>query len=493
MDITFNNKNSHNIMVIGLAEDFNLKLNLEIEEEIIKLLNEAIVFHKFEGKVGQKISISTPQLSHIKYIKLLGLGKSEDSSLLNASKFGGKIVASLKCAKLDHASIILDKRLAEKESETFAHIAYGIHLRNYNFDKYKSAEKLKDKTYLKSLELVTHKAKEAQIIFEKELKPVAESIDFSRNLISEPPNVIYPESFTNEAIKELSTLKVKVEVLDEDTMRKLGMNALLGVGQGSAKKSKLLIMQYNGAGDNSAPIAFVGKGVTFDTGGISLKPATNMEDMKYDMSGAAIVTGLMKAVAGRNAKINMIAIAGLVENMPDGNAQRPADVIRSMSGQTIEVINTDAEGRLVLADALYYCQTKFKPQLIIDLATLTGAIIIALGTHHAGLFSNNKELEQALVKSSNNTGEKLWPLPLGDDYDKMIDSQIADIRNTSTGKGAGSITAAQFLKRFVNDAAWAHLDIAGVSWSDKESDLYPSGATGFGIRLLNDFVKNYEK
>ena len=493
MDITFNNKNSHNILVIGLAEGFDLKLNLEVEAELINLLNEAIIFHKFEGKSGQKISILTPQLSHIKYVKLLGLGKSEDFTLLNASKFGGKIVASLKCSKLDHASIILDKRLAEKEAETFSHIAYGTHLRNYNFDKYKSAEKLKDKTYLKTLELVTVKSKEAQIIFEKELKPVAESIDFSRNLISEPPNVIYPESFTNEAIKELSALNVKVEVLDEDAMRKLGMNALLGVGQGSAKKSKLLVMQYNGAGDDSAPIAFVGKGVTFDTGGISLKPATNMEDMKYDMSGAAIVTGLMKAVAGRNAKVNMIAIAGLAENMPDGNAQRPADVVRSMSGQTIEVINTDAEGRLVLADALYYCQTKFNPKLIVDLATLTGAIIIALGTHHAGLFSNNPELEQALVKSANNTGEKLWPLPLGDDYDKMIDSQIADVRNTSTGKGAGSITAAQFLKRFVNDTAWAHLDIAGVSWATNDTDLHPSGATGFGIRLLNDFVKNYEK
>ncbi len=494
MKITFNTTSPSNILVVGIAEEFNLKSNFQFDEELLSLLKSSISFHKFEGKAGQKVSVSTPHLPNIKYVKLIGLGKVSDFNLLSATKFGGKIIASLKCSKLEQASISIDNRLfLDNEAEIYAHIAYGSHLRNYSFDKYKSAEKLKDKTYLTHIEFVTKLAKEAQDIFENELKPVAESIDFSRNLISEPPNVIYPVSFVSEAKKALSSLNVKVEVLNEQEMQELGMNALLGVGQGSSKESRLLIMQYNGAGKDEAPIAFIGKGVTFDTGGISIKPATNMEDMKYDMSGAAIVTGLIKALATRNAKVNIVAIAGLVENMPDGAAQRPADVVKSMSGQTIEVINTDAEGRLVLADALWYCQDRFKPKLMVDLATLTGAIIVALGTHHAGLFSNNDDLEQALIKASKTTGERLWPLPLSDDYDKMVDSNIADIRNTNTGKGAGSITAAQFLKRFVNNVNWAHLDIAGVSWADKDAELHPMGATGFGIRLLNEFIKTYEK
>ena len=494
MTVIFNHQISLNSLVLGLAEGFDLEKHLHIDEELKSHIVQIVELRKFVGNAGQVVTMSIPHHKIIKCIMLVGLGKQDDFNLLAATKFGGQIVASLKCAKLERSAVILEQRLLlDNEVQVYANIAYGINLRNYSFDKYKSAEKLKDKVTLSSIELVTNFHKEAKNLYESELKPLAESVHFSRNLISEPPNVIYPASFTDQAQKELASLNIKVEVLGVKEMQALGMNALLGVGQGSSKESKLLVMQYNGAAANDAPLAFIGKGVTFDTGGISLKPANGMEDMKYDMSGAAIVTGLIRALAARKAKVNIVAIAGLTENMPDGNAQRPSDVVKSMSGQTIEVLNTDAEGRLVLADALWYCQDRFKPQLMIDLATLTGAIIVSLGVHHAGLFSNNNELEQKLLQSGKNTGEKLWALPLDTEYDKMIDSTIADVRNTNTGKGAGSITAAQFLKRFVNDVTWAHLDIAGVSWAEKDANMHPTGATGFGIRLLNDFIRSYEK
>ena len=490
MNINFNNKISLDTLVLGLAEGFNLETYSHLDVDLKNLIVQVASLRKFEGKAGQKVTVSTAHKSII----LIGLGKHAEFNSLSAAKFGGKVISSLKCSKFEQASILLENRLtSSNEAEVYANVAYGANLRDYSFDKYKSADKLKDKVILSKIELVTSLAKEAQEIFEKELKPVAESINFSRNLISEPPNVIYPESFSNQAKKELEQFCIKVEILGEEEMTKLGMNALLGVGQGSSKESKLLVMQYNGGAKDEAPLAFVGKGVTFDTGGISIKPSEHMEDMKYDMSGASIVTGLIRGLAARKAKVNVVAIAGLTENMPDGNAQRPADVVRSMSGQTIEILNTDAEGRLVLADALWYCQNRFKPKLMIDLATLTGAIIVGLGTHHAGLFSNNDELSNALLAAGKFTDEKLWAMPLSSDYDKMIDSVIADVRNTGNGKGAGSITAAQFLKRFVNDTAWAHLDIAGVSWDNKDAELHPAGATGFGLRLLNEFIRKYEK
>ena len=494
MKLTFGNKLSLDTLVLGLAEGFDLNKHLSIDPALETLITQIASFRKFEGKSGQKVTVATPHHVEIKSIILVGLGKFEEFNTLNAAKFAGRVISALKCAKLEQAAIMLESRLSQNnEAKIYANIAYGIVLRDYSFDKYKSAEKLKDKVNLTNIELVTSFAKEAQNIFETELKPVAESIKFSRDLISEPPNVIYPESFSDRAKEELENFGIKVEILGEADMHELGMSALLGVGQGSSKESKLLVMQYNGGAKNEAPLAFVGKGVTFDTGGISIKPSANMEDMKYDMSGASIVTGLIRALAARGAKVNVVAIAGLTENMPDGNAQRPADVVKAMSGQTIEILNTDAEGRLVLADALWYCQNRFKPKLMIDLATLTGAIIISLGTHHAGLFSNDDQLTQDLLSAGKVTDEKLWPMPLSNDYDKMIDSVIADVRNTGNGKGAGSITAAQFLKRFINDVTWAHLDIAGVSWADKEADLHPAGATGFGIRLLNEFIHKYEK
>jgi leucyl aminopeptidase len=310
--------------------------------------------------------------------------------------------------------------------------------------------------------------------------------------VSEPSNILNPESYA-EICKKIKVKGLEIEVLGEDEMKKLGMGSLLGVGQGSEKKSNLVVFKWNGGKKGEQPLAFVGKGVTFDTGGISIKPATNMEDMKTDMAGSAVVVGLMKNLAERNAKINAVGVIGLVENMPSVTAQRPGDVVRSMSGQTIEVINTDAEGRLVLADALHYTNTKFKPKLIVDLATLTGAIIVALADIYAGLFSNDDSLSKNLEESGQKTGEKVWRLPLSEEYDEMINSDIADMKNVGSGRGAGSITAAQFLQRFVGDTKWAHLDIAGVAWKGKGDALAHKGATGFGVRLLDELVRKYEK
>ena len=285
-----------------------------------------------------------------------------------------------------------------------------------------------------------------------------------------------------------------VEILDENRMRELGMGALLGVGQGSVRPPRVVIMEHRGGAPGSPPLGFIGKGVTFDTGGISIKPAAGMGEMKWDMAGAGVVIGLMRLLAARDAKVNAVGVVGLVENMPSGSAQRPGDIVKSMSGQTIEVLNTDAEGRLVLADALWYCQDRYKPALMIDLATLTGAIIVALGHDHAGLFANNDELAERLLAAGKAVGEKLWRLPLDDAYNRAIDSDAADVKNIAGDRAAGSIVGAQFVQRFVNKVPWAHLDIAGVAWSKKDSPTVPKGATAFGVRLLDRFVaEHYEK
>jgi leucyl aminopeptidase len=325
---------------------------------------------------------------------------------------------------------------------------------------------------------------------------VADAVFFTRDLVSEPANILYPESFAERAREKLTALGVTVEILGESKLAKLGMGALLGVGQGSERETQLVVMSYQGApkAKNKKPVAFVGKGVTFDTGGISLKPGAGMEDMKWDMAGAGAVTGLIASLAGRKAKVNAVGIVALVENMPDGKAQRPGDIVKSMSGQTIEVLNTDAEGRLALADALWYTIDRFKPQAVIDLATLTGAVIIALGSEFAGLFSNDEALATQLLAAGVDSGEKLWRLPLDDAYDKQIDTDAADMKNISDGRGAGSTIGATFLKRFVKDARWAHLDIAGVAWSKKDKATVPKGATAFGVRLLDRFLAdNFER
>jgi leucyl aminopeptidase len=318
---------------------------------------------------------------------------------------------------------------------------------------------------------------------------IAEGVIIARDLVNEPPNVLYPEEFARRAAA-LRKLGVVVEVLDVKAMTKLGMGALLGVAQGSARPGRMVVMRWNGAKAGEQPVAFIGKGVCFDTGGISIKPSGSMEDMKGDMGGAACVVGLMHALAARKAKANVVGAIGLVENMPDGNAQRPGDIVTSMSGQTIEIINTDAEGRLVLADVLWYVTQKFKPKFMVDLATLTGAIMVALGTEYAGLFSNNDELAERLAKVGQDTGERVWRMPLGPEYDKLIDSQFADMKNAGVRNG-GSITAAQFLQRFVDGTPWAHLDIAGTAMGAPKSEINQSWGSGYGVRLLDRLVADY--
>ncbi|HEY1631292.1 MAG TPA: leucyl aminopeptidase, partial [Rhizomicrobium sp.] len=323
---------------------------------------------------------------------------------------------------------------------------------------------------------------------------VVDGVIIARDLVNEPPNVLYPIEFARRA-SQLRKVGVAVEVLDVKAMTKLGMGALLGVGQGSTQPSRTVIMRWNGGKKGEPPVAFIGKGVCFDTGGISIKSAGGMEDMKGDMGGAACVVGLMHALAARKAKVNAIGAIGVVENMPDGNAQRPDDVVTSMSGQTIEVLNTDAEGRLVLADALTYTQRTFNPKFVIDLATLTGAILVALGAEHAGLFSNNDQLAHRIADAGREVGEAVWRLPLGSAYDKLLKSKIADMKNISGGPHAGSITAAQFLQRFIDKTPWAHLDIAGVAWQDGEQKVHaPTWGVGWGVRTLDRLVADhYEK
>ena len=405
---------------------------------------------------------------------------------------GGRIQAHLAGTGETEAAVLVDKIKGAKLAphDIAANLAFGARLRSYRFDKYLTKEKPEDKPSLKTLNLAVPAAARARKAFEP-LARIADGVFFTRDLVSEPANVIYPESLA-AAAKTLAKLGVEVEVLDEKAMAKLGMGALLGVGQGSARPPRLVVMQWKGAarGKDARPLAFVGKGVTFDTGGISLKPAANMEDMKWDMGGAGVVIGLMQALAGRKARVNAVGVAGLVENMPSGTAQRPGDIVKSLSGQTIEVINTDAEGRLVLADALWYTEQRFKPRIMIDLATLTGAIIIALGHEYAGLFSNNDELAQRLARAGKLVGEPLWRMPMSQEYDKAIKSDAADMKNVGN-RAAGSITAAQFLQRFVKEAPWAHLDIAGVTWSSKDKPTVPKGGTAFGVRLLERLVADY--
>jgi leucyl aminopeptidase len=373
-----------------------------------------------------------------------------------------------------------------------AAIASGMRLRAYRFDRYKTKKKDDENGGLRAqVSLAVDDVAAARKIFAGN-GHLVDGVVLARELVNEPPNVLYPEEFARRA-SQLRKLGVIVEVLDVKAMTKLGMGALLGVAQGSVRPGRTVIMRWSGGKRGEPPVAFVGKGVCFDTGGISIKGAAGMEDMKGDMGGAACVVGLMHALAARKARVNAVGAIGVVENMPDGNAQRPGDIVTSMSGQTIEIINTDAEGRLVLADVLWYVVTKFKPKFMVDLATLTGAIMVALGTEHAGLFSNNDELAERLVKAGLETGERVWRMPLAPEYDKLIDSQFADMKNTG-GRNGGSITAAQFLQRFVDNTPWAHLDIAGTAMGAPKTDINQSWGSGFGVRLLERLVADhYEK
>lgn len=466
----------------------------EIDEQSGGTVTSSIKAFSFDGKKGEFLTVTTKAAGFARII-LAGLGKADGgdddgcvSKDIDLQNLGGKLQAYLEHTKAQSAAVIVDRTIGGFAPDfVAAHMAYGASLRGYSFDKYFVKKKDKHEKKLKSLTFAPLAYVEAQAKFER-LAAVRDGVFFARDLISEPSNVLYPESYA-DICKDMRALGLKVDVLGEKEMKKLGMNALLGVGQGSERESHLVVMQWQGAGSSDAqPIAFVGKGVTFDTGGISIKPSANMEEMKYDMGGSGAVVGLMRTLALRKARVNAVGVIGLVENMPDGNAQRPGDVVTTMSGQTVEVLNTDAEGRLVLADALYYTCDKFSPRLVVDVATLTGAIVVTLGGETAGLFSNDDALAQQIYDAGEAVEENVWRLPLSDKYDTQIDSKIADMQNIGNTRGAGSITAAQFLKRFVGDTPWAHVDIAGVAWAKKAEDLTPEGARGFGVRLLNRFV-----
>ncbi|MGV3552346.1 leucyl aminopeptidase [Rhizobium sp.] len=448
---------------------------------------------KFKGKFAAKMEILAPQGSAADRLVAIGLGKAAELTPHGWLRAGGAACAALGDA--DKATIYLDMPGMAVTGEQTAGFALGMLLRAYRFDRYKSKKNndddagSADKTV--RVTIVVAAATDAKRAFETS-DAIAGGVTLARDLINEPANVLGPVEFAAKA-KELEKLGVGIEILTEKDMKKLGMGALLGVAQGSVRPPRLVVMEWKGGKAKDKPIAFVGKGVVFDTGGISIKPAAGMEDMKGDMGGAAAVVGLMHTLATRKAKANVIGIIGLVENMPDGNAQRPGDIVTSMSGQTIEVINTDAEGRLVLGDALYYTNDRFKPAFMVNLATLTGAIGIALGSHHAGLFSNDDTLSANLLAAGIATDEKLWRMPMGREYDKMIDSKFADMKNTGGSRQAGATTAAQFLKRFVGETPWAHLDIAAVTLASPTDEINTSWSNGFGVRLLDELVRrNYE-
>ena len=446
----------------------------------------------FTGAKEKTLVILAPAHTKLTRLVLVGIGEPDKADASLFARVGGAVVTAL-TGKDTQATLLIDqhKDLGIEIGEAAAQAGFGARLRFYRFDKYHTKLKPDQKPALKTLTVSCSQASAAKAHYAP-LDKIADGVFLARDLVTEPANVIYPETLTLHA-QALEELGVKVTVLDEKQMKKLGMGALLGVAQGSVRPPRLVAMQWlgNPKAKDKAPVCFVGKGVTFDTGGISLKPAAGMEDMKYDMAGSAAVIGAMKALAGRKAKANVVGIVGLAENMPSGLAQRPGDVVTSASGQTIEVINTDAEGRLVLADALWYAQETFKPSCIVDLATLTGAIIVALAHEHAGLFSNDDTLSEQLTQSGKAVEETLWRFPLGEAYDKMINSPIADMKNTGE-KGAGSITAAQFLQRFINKGTpWAHLDIAGTAWQTKDKPLSAKGATAFGVRLLDRFVADH--
>ncbi len=452
-----------------------------------KIVVGAARSNRFDGEAGGAVDIFLPAGEGVQRIVLLGLGAGGEPDFERA---GGALTARLLTSGVDAVTVDF-AGVSTPSAKAVARFAAGAAQRAWRFDQYRTklADKLKPTLTAVTLTGTPDGSEAAWATQEA----VTQGMALTRNLVAAPPNVLYPESFVEQVLADVEGLGLEVTVLDEAAMVELGMGALLGVSQGSRREARLLALKWNGAGPGDPSLALVGKGVTFDTGGISLKPGPGMEDMKWDMGGAGAVAGAMKALALRNAKANVIGVCGLVENMPDGNAQRPGDVVTSMSGQTIEILNTDAEGRLVLCDAVTWVQKTHRPKTIVDLATLTGAMIIALGSEHGGLFANDDALADQLLAAGKASGDLLWRFPLGDAYNKLIDSPIADMKNVGP-RGAGSITAAQFIQRFVDSGVkWAHLDIAGMVWSDKPGATYDKGATGYGVRLLDRFVAdNFE-
>ncbi len=449
------------------------------------LLGAAAAQARFDGAAGSVAETAAIDGDKAKRLLLVGIG---EGSVQDLERGGAALTAKLQTSGV--ATVHVDFASAgESDAQDVLAFATGALLRNWRLDTYRT--RLTD-TAKPSLQTVIIAAPGGTPAGWAEAQAIAEGVAFTQTLVAEPPNILYPESFV-ERCQHLADLGVELEVLDERQMKALGMGALLGVAQGSTRPPRLLAMRWNGGEPGAKPIAFVGKGVTFDTGGISIKPAAGMDMMKWDMGGAGAVAGAMKAIAGRKAKANVVGIVGLVENMPDGNAMRPGDIVTTMSGQTVEVLNTDAEGRLVLCDAVTWTQKVYEPSVIVDLATLTGAMVISLGHEYAGIFANDDGLAGQLIAAGEASNNKLWRFPLSAAYDKLIDSPIADMKNVGPREG-GSITAAQFIKRFVDDGVkWAHLDIAGMAWHDKEGPVYAKGATGYGVRLLDRFVAdNFE-
>jgi leucyl aminopeptidase len=475
-------------LVVFVGEDLKPAAGLKavLGADPGKLIAKAAPAERFKGKAKSAMTVAAPDGLAADRLVVVGIGGEKDREKHDWLALGGLIAGKVSGRT---ATVIADAPGLAASPEAVAQMALGARLRLYKFDRYKTKKKDDDEngpatkiTFMVEDVAGVRKAARAG-------DGTAAGVNLARDLVNEPPNVLSPEEFARRA-EAVSKLGVEVEVLDEKALGKLGMRALLAVGQGSERESRVAVMRWNGAKAGEAPVAFIGKGVVFDSGGISIKPGGGMEDMKGDMAGAACVVGLMHALAARKAKTNAIGVIGLVENMPDGNAQRPGDIVTTLSGQTVEIINTDAEGRLVLADLLWHVQERYKPKFMVNLATLTGAILVALAQEHAGLFSNNDELSERLIAAGKATGEKVWRMPLAPEYDKMIDSKFADMKNTG-GRHGGSITAAQFLQRFVNDVPWAHLDIAGTGMNAPQTEINKSWGSGWGVRLLDRLVRDH--
>lgn len=486
MKVSFVNKLSEKKETLVIVSDRSSMPKIAgLGQKTLNSINLAIKNENFKFNKLQTLEIiSSDKLGYSKII-IIGLGEDPSVSLRESDLIGGKIT-QLNSKTNSNIDVLVSKNISNDES--MLRIGYGSILATYKFDKYKSK---KSKTnFSKTIKLVSNKNSRSLSKKFNHNKSVAQGVFLARDLVNEPSNILNPEDYAKQ-IKGLSKYGLKVEVLNEVKMKKLGMDSLLGVGRGSQYDSQLVIIKWDGLKTKKTkPLCFVGKGVCFDSGGISLKPGNKMEEMIGDMGGSAAVVGLMKSLALRKAKANVVGIVGLVENMPDGTAQKPGDIVNTMSGQTIEIQNTDAEGRLVLADALWYAQDRFKPEFMIDLATLTGAIVMSLGNKMAGIFSNNDSLSDKLFIAGEESGDLVWRLPLSSSYDKMINSQFADMKNIGMG-GAGSITAAQFLKRFVNKVPWVHVDIAGTATGMEKNSINTSWATGFGVHLLDTLVSKF--
>ena len=486
MKVSFVSKLTEKNEILALITDKkSLSEFKELDENLKSKINHVVNNENFDFNKFSSLEIANDENSSFSKIIIISPGQKNLKSGNDLAIIGGKINQISSKSKNKKVSVLVASEFSNDEN--LVEIGFGATLNTYKFDKYKSKKKA-----IKQINEITIISKNAVKLKNKfkQKKSVAEGIFLARDLVNEPSNILNPEEYAKR-IKGLSKYGLKVEVLNETKMKKLGMWSLLGVGRGSQYESQLVIMKWDGnKTKKSKPLCFVGKGVCFDSGGISLKPGNKMEEMIGDMGGSAAVVGLMKALALRKAKVNVVGVVGLVENMPDGTAQKPGDIVKSMSGQTIEIQNTDAEGRLVLADALWYAQDKYKPEIMIDLATLTGAIVMSLGNKMAGIFSNNDDLSDKLLDAGRDSGDNVWRLPLSDSYDKMINSKFADMKNIGLG-GAGSITAAQFLKRFVNKVPWVHIDIAGTATGMEKSSINTSWATGFGVNLLNTLISKF--